>query len=165
MKIRLSQLFFVLSQPKLSVHLKILFSIMFFKEAIVILSSMYCFGEIHLSIYLRTWVESVLYLVFIVWTPPSLPPPPLPPEGEIRKIKKGGRSMVQGQVFLKGGGWHFSDLIFSRFMFLHLEITLPFAKLCHAFEEKLFFSATIILWKKVILRYLKMNLDISHKLR
>ena len=41
MKIRLSQLFFVLSQPKLSVHLKILFS-MFFKEAIVILSSMYC---------------------------------------------------------------------------------------------------------------------------
>ena len=43
MKIRLSQLFFVLSQPKLSVHVKILFSIMLFKEAIVILSFMHCF--------------------------------------------------------------------------------------------------------------------------
>ena len=28
------------------------------------------------------------------------------------KIKKRGISMVQGQVFLKGGGWHFSYLIF-----------------------------------------------------
>ena len=35
--------------------------------------------------------------------------------------------MVQGQVF----------------SFLHLEITLP--KLCYAFEEKLFFTATTIL--------------------
>ena len=43
MKIRFSQLFFVLSLPKLSVHFKILFSLMFFKEVIVILSSMYCF--------------------------------------------------------------------------------------------------------------------------
>ena len=46
--------------------------------------------------------------------------------------------MVQGQIFFKGaGGWHFSYLIFSRF--LHLEITLSFAKLCYAFEEKNFF--------------------------
>ena len=45
MKIRLSQLFFVLSQPKLSVQFKISFSLMFFKEAIVILSFMYCFGQ------------------------------------------------------------------------------------------------------------------------
>ena len=36
--------------------------------------------------------------------------------------------MVQGQVCI-----------------LHLEITLPFAKLCYAFEEKKFFSVTIIL--------------------
>ena len=28
---------------------------------------------------------------------------------------------------------------------LHLEINLPFAKLCYAFEEKLFFSVTMIL--------------------
>ena len=41
--------------------------------------------------------------------------------------------MVQGQVFFQG------------FSFLHLEVTLPLAKLCYAFEEKLFFSATIIL--------------------
>ena len=52
--------------------------------------------------------------------------------------------MMQGQVFLKkgggGGGWHFSYLIF-----LNLEITLPFAKLCYAFKEKSFFSAIIVL--------------------
>ena len=46
---------------------------------------------------------------------------------------------MQGQVFLKGGGgWHF------YLSFLHLEITLPFAKLCCTFKEKLFFSTTII---------------------
>ena len=63
--------------------------------------------------------------------------------------------MVQGQVFLKwggggggGGGWHFSYLIFEVLSFSHLEITLPFAKLSYAFEEKLIFSATIILWKR-----------------
>ena len=36
--------------------------------------------------------------------------------------------MVQGQVFFKGEGWHFSYLIFQGLLFLHLEITLPFAK-------------------------------------
>ena len=39
-----------------------------------------------------------------------------PPEGGIWKIKKGGGSMVQGQVLLKWGDWHFSYLIFSRFI-------------------------------------------------
>ena len=39
----LSQLFFVLSQPKLYAHFKILFSLMFFKEEIVIFYFMYCF--------------------------------------------------------------------------------------------------------------------------
>ena len=43
MKIRLSQLFFVLSQPKLYVHFKILFSLIFFKQGIAILFFMYCF--------------------------------------------------------------------------------------------------------------------------
>ena len=50
--------------------------------------------------------------------------------------------MMQGQVFLKkggGGGGTFPIL------FVHVEITLPFAKLCYAFEEKLFFSVAIIL--------------------
>ena len=79
---------------------------------------------------------------------------PPPPWGQsiliaYEKFKKGVGNMVQGQVFLKGGGgagplalflFNFQDL-----SFLHLEITLPFAKLCYAFEEKLFFSSTIIL--------------------
>ena len=51
--------------------------------------------------------------------------------------------MVQGQ---RGGGRHFSYLIFQGLSsFLQLEIPLPFAKLCYAFEEKMFFSVTIIL--------------------
>ena len=77
---------------------------------------------------------------------------------------------MQEEVFLKGmgggdGGWHFSYLIYLRFLIFTFIIILLVAKLCYAFEEKLFFSATIILWKKVILSCLKMNLKISHKLR
>ena len=53
--------------------------------------------------------------------------------------------MVQGQVFLKGGLALFVFNFFQGFSFLHVEITLLFAKLCYAFEEKSFFSATIIL--------------------
>ena len=61
--------------------------------------------------------------------------------------------MVQGQVFLKrGGGRGLALSLFNFFKvicisFLHLEIFLPFAfaKLCYAFEEKLFFTATTIL--------------------
>ena len=61
--------------------------------------------------------------------------------------------MVQGQVFLKGG-----------VSFLHLEIIL--SKNCVMHLKKIFFSSvTIILWKKVILSCLKMNLKIFHKLR
>ena len=71
--------------------------------------------------------------------------------------------MFQGQVFLKGGGWHFS-YFFQGLSLLHFEITLPFAKLCYGFEE-IFFFATMILCNKIILSYLKMNLKISHKLR
>ena len=43
--------------------------------------------------------------------------------------------------------------------------TLPFAKLCYTFEERFFFSATIILWKNVILSCLKINMKIFHELR
>ena len=64
---------------------------------------------------------------------------------ESEKSQKLGGSMVQGQVFLKGGTDTFPISFFQVLSFLHLEITLPFAKLCYAFEEKLFFSATIIL--------------------
>ena len=70
--------------------------------------------------------------------------------------------MVQGQAFLKGG---LALFLFNFFKVYHFRIwKLLFAKLCYAFEEKLFFYATIILWKKVILSCLKMRLKISHKL-
>ena len=55
--------------------------------------------------------------------------------------------------------------LFQGLSFLYLGIASPFAKLCCVFEENLFFSSTIILRKKVILSYLKMNLETSHKLR
>ena len=50
------------------------------------------------------------------------------------------------------GDWHFPNL-----SFLHLKIILLFAKFGYTFEEKLFFSATIISWKKVILSCLKIT--------
>ena len=55
--------------------------------------------------------------------------------------------MVQGQVLLKvgGGTGTFPIKFLEGLSFLHLEITLLFQKLWYAFEEKLFFSATIIL--------------------
>ena len=49
-----------------------------------------------------------------------------------------------------GGGW-LALLLFNFFQgyhFLHSEIILLSAKLCYAFEEELFFSTKIILWKK-----------------
>ena len=46
---------------------------------------------------------------------------------------------MQEQVFLKGGAGTFLIKFFQGLSFLHSEITLPFAKLCYAFEEKLFF--------------------------
>ena len=46
--------------------------------------------------------------------------------------------MMQGQVFLKGVA-DTSYLIFQGLTILHLKITLPFAKLCDVFEEKIFF--------------------------
>ena len=39
--------------------------------------------------------------------------------------------------------WFFQDL-----SFLYLEITLPFAKLCYAFEEKKIFFCHYDFWKK-----------------
>ena len=59
---------------------------------------------------------------------------------------------MQGQVFLKGGGAGgeltlFLFEFFQGLSFWHLEIILPFPKLCYTFEEKLFFSVTIIMEK------------------
>ena len=51
--------------------------------------------------------------------------------------------MVQGQVLLKRGGGvlagTFPIYFFQDLSFFNLEITLPFAELCYAFEEKKFF--------------------------
>ena len=46
--------------------------------------------------------------------------------------------MMQGQVFLKGVGGDadtFPIYFFQGLSFLHLEITLPFAKICYAFKD------------------------------
>ena len=57
--------------------------------------------------------------------------------------------MVEGQVFLWGGGELLALFPLKLFKVYHFYtqklLSLPFAKLCYAFEEKLFFSATIIL--------------------
>ena len=42
--------------------------------------------------------------------------------------------MVQGHVFLKKGEGGLALFVFNFFKVLHLEITLPFAKLCYEFE-------------------------------
>ena len=56
----------------------------------------------------------------------------------------------QGQVFLKGGeAGTFPINFFQGLSFLYLEITLPFAKLCHAFEEKVFFFSRHNFMQKV----------------
>ena len=73
--------------------------------------------------------------------------------------------MVQGQVSLKGGADTFPISFFQGLSFLHLVITLPFAKLCYAFEKKIIFFCHHQFMKKVILSCRKMNLKISHKLR
>ena len=46
---------------------------------------------------------------------------------------------------MRGRADSFPIYFFQFLSFLHLEITLPYAKLCYAFEENLFFSVTIIL--------------------
>ena len=61
---------------------------------------------------------------------------------ESEKLKKQVEVWCRGRSSQKeewggGGGQHFSYLMFFQHLsFLHLEITLLFAKLCYAFEEK-----------------------------
>ena len=78
--------------------------------------------------------------------------------GDSEKLKEGVGSMVQGQVFLKGGGWYFY-LFFSRFnlfksrnCFILSCKTALYVALC----------STISSWKKLIQSCLNMNLKISH---
>ena len=69
-----------------------------------------------------------------------------PQEGRnAEKINCGAASMLQVEVFLKEGGARtFPIKFFQGLPFLHLEITLPFSRLCCAFEEKKFSATTIL---------------------
>ena len=60
-------------------------------------------------------------------------------------LKRGWKYGAGAGLLKRGKAGTFPIYFFQGLSFLHLEITLPFAKLCYAFEEKLFFSATIIL--------------------
>ena len=84
----------------------------------------------------------------------------------MKKLKKEWKYGAGAGLLKKGveGAGTFLIYFFQGLSFLHLEITFPFAKLCYAFEEKNFFFCHLILWKKVILSCLKMNLKISYKL-
>ena len=107
---------------------------------------------------------------FFCSPPPPAPPPflkwrevnfkYLPWRGNLKNFK----NMVQVQVFLKVGGWHCSYLIFLRFIIFTFRNYFTLCKIVLCIWEKLFFSAIIILLKKVILSCLQMNLKISHKL-
>ena len=69
----------------------------------------------------------------------------LPRRGESEKLKKEWK-YGPGEGHLKRGeAGTFPISFFQGLSFLHLEIALPFAKLCYAFEKKKFFSVTIIL--------------------
>ena len=61
------------------------------------------------------------------------------------KSKKGWKYGAGAGLLKRWGPVTFPIYFFQDLSFLHLEIALPFAKLCYAFEEKLFFSATIFL--------------------
>ena len=69
-------------------------------------------------------------------------------------LKSGWKYGAGGRCFQKGGGLALSPIpFFQGLSVLDLDILLyPIANLCYAFEEKLFFSATIILCNKAILR-------------
>ena len=71
------------------------------------------------------------------------------------------------QIFLKGGrevAETFPISFFQGLPFLHLEITFPLAKLCSAFEKKIFLCHHNFM-ENLILSCLKMNLKIFCKLR
>ena len=67
-----------------------------------------------------------------------------PVEGGSEKLKKGWKFGVGAGLLKRRGLALFLFIFFSRFI-IFMEITLLFAKLCYAFEEKNSFSATIIL--------------------
>ena len=84
----------------------------------------------------------------------------------IWKIKKREWKHGAETGLLKGeGGWHFSYLIFSRFIIFPFRNYFTLFKIILCIWRKNLFSPFIILWKKFILSCVKMNVKISHKLR
>ena len=84
---------------------------------------------------LKSFPFSPALSYFQLYIDSSDSPPPLPflkgrgdGGAESEKILKGGRSVVQGQVFLKGRGLAIFLSRFIIFKFKNLKITLPFAK-------------------------------------
>ena len=74
--------------------------------------------------------------------------------------------MVQGQVFLKGEEADTFPIYFSQGLsFLHLEITLSFARLCYAFKEKKIFFFCYHNFMYHHSKLCRNNLKIYHKLR
>ena len=90
-----------------------------------------------------------------------------PRMGRIWKIKKRGGGMVQGQVFLKGGGgWHFSYLTFLRFIIFAFRNYLIYSlQNCVMHLKKKIFFCHCNFMKKVHSKLSKMNLKISYNLR
>ena len=56
--------------------------------------------------------------------------------GESEKFKKGWKYHAGADLLKRRGPGTFPICFFQGLSFLHLEIILPFAELCHAFEEK-----------------------------
>ena len=112
------------SQTALSITYLAIFSLKIFQQKMAIFTKCNFFGQSLVFLPLRKPDLYISRLQFIVEMPPSPPPsapplfkgaeinfdypPPIPQEGrEYEKLKTGGGSMVQGQVFLKGGAGTF----------------------------------------------------------
>ena len=60
------------------------------------------------------------------------------PQGS-EKLRKGGESMVQGQVFLKGGAGTFPINLFQGLSFLHSQIIYPLQNCVMHLKKNYFF--------------------------
>ena len=81
----------------------------------------------------------------------------------LKNKKKGWKYGAGAGLLKRGGSWHFSYLIFSRFIIFAFRNYFTLCKIVLRIWRKIIFSASIILWKKVIHSCLNMHLKISHK--
>ena len=79
-------------------------------------------------------------IVGLQWGPTAPPPLPTP---QLQNLHHKVMPKLNSCIILWLALFQFNFL--KVYCFLHLEITLTFTKLCYTFEEKLFFSATLIL--------------------